>query len=101
MTAESLLGGCIIASVINVLLLVPLLAVYIGNYRVMRSPMLLGLMIFILFLMLHNLAFVYSLATMSSLIPSTVTPHLLAFSLLETGGIAAFLAITFGLNKFV
>jgi len=101
LAAQDLLAGCVIASVVNVLLLIPLLAVYLGNYRVMRSRILLGLMIFVGFLMLHNLAFVYSLTTMSSLYPTSVTPHLLVFSLLETLGILALLAITVGLNRFV
>jgi len=73
----------IILAVINVLLILPLLYVYIRNYAKMKSTFTLGLLIFVLLFLVHNLLYLYFAITMMPYYASDAQLFGFIFNLLQ------------------
>jgi hypothetical protein len=78
---------------LNTLLALVLGGVYVRNYRQLKSPFTLGLLLFALFLVVHNGAALYYFATMMPFYAGLETVVLLE-NLLQVGALATLVAAT-------
>jgi hypothetical protein len=81
-------------AVLNTVLAVVLLAVYARNHRELRSPFTLGLVLFALFLLVHNGMDVAHMAMDMPILVQGNEPVMLAEGLLQAGALGSLLAAT-------
>jgi len=79
---------------LNALLALVLGAVYVRNHREIRSPFTLGLLLFALFLVLHDATVVYGYVTMMPIMTALGDGFLLVENLLQTAGLVALVSAT-------
>jgi hypothetical protein len=78
-------------SFLNVLLLLGLLAVYVGSYRKIRAEFTAGLIFFSAIFLIQNLLAVYSYVAMFMYFASGVGGLVLAITVAQTAGLAVLL----------
>ena len=76
---------------VNAALSSGLLFVYVLSYRKVRAPFTLGLLLFALFFLLHNLLAAYAYFTMMSVVNEALQPYLAAIMGLEATALALML----------
>ncbi|HEV8359587.1 MAG TPA: hypothetical protein VGR28_03925 [Candidatus Thermoplasmatota archaeon] len=79
---------------IDTVLAIVLGGVYVRNHREIRSPFTLGLLLFALFLVVHNGLQVYHFLTMMPYFIATGEGLLFAENVLQTAGLVALVAAT-------
>jgi len=79
---------------LNGILTLALAFVYARNHRQIRSPFTLGLLLFALFLALHNGVVLYHLLTMMTVFASLGEPLLLVENVLQAGALVFLLRAT-------
>lgn len=92
MTAVGLIS--LVLAALNCILAIVLGAVYWRNHRDIRSPFTLGLLLFAVFLVVHNALIVYHAFTMMTSASSFDEGLLLTEELLQTGASATLLVAT-------
>ncbi len=83
-----------ILTAVSALLLAALMAIYIRNMRKMRSPFLVGLMLFASLFFVQNLISLYYYATMMAYYVPAVETHVFLLTLLETVAFGILLAMS-------
>ncbi|MBI5046559.1 hypothetical protein HZC07_02400 [Candidatus Micrarchaeota archaeon] len=83
-----------VVSIINSILLIFLLAVYVKNYKAMKSKFSLGLAIFALMLLAQNLASIYFQTAMIDYYSKTVSGFALVLNVLESLSLLSLVYIT-------
>jgi hypothetical protein len=91
--SELMLASVALAA-LDALLAVVLAAVYVRNHRELRSPFTLGLVLFALFLVLHNAMVVYHFVTMMPQFIATNELWLLGENALQTAALVALVSAT-------
>lgn len=79
---------------LNTLLALALGAIYLRNHREIKSPFTLGLLLFALFLVVHNGTVVYHFLTMMPYIVATGELYVLAEGVLQTAALGTLLHAT-------
>jgi hypothetical protein len=82
-----------IVSMVNVVILVMLLAVYANIYRKIRATFTIGLMVFAGMLLLHNVIAIYGYFTMAPLYSSDLLPYFVGIHIAELAGLIALLKV--------
>ena len=81
-----------VVSVVNIAILLGLLAIYARSFRRIQSSFTIGLVLFALFLLIHNGLGVFSYVFMDGYFDATIAPFMLSLSSAELVG----LSILFG-----
>lgn len=89
--AGIMLQAAALFSFLNVLLLLGLLAIYVGSYRRVRAEFTAGLIFFSAIFLVQNLLAVYSYVAMFMYFASGVEGLVLAVAVAETAGLAVLL----------
>jgi hypothetical protein len=89
--AGMMLQAAAFFSFLNVLLLLGLLAVYVGSYRKIRAEFTAGLIFFSAIFLIQNLLAVYSYVAMFMYFASGVGGLVLAITVAQTAGLAVLL----------
>jgi hypothetical protein len=87
------MGINVALAALNVLLALVLATVYVRNYRQVKSPFTLGLLLFALFLVVHDGTAVYYFLTMMPFYSGLETVMLVE-NLLQAGALAALVSAT-------
>jgi hypothetical protein len=82
-----------IVSMVNVVILVMLLAVYANIYRKIRATFTIGLMVFASMLLLHNVIAIYGYFAMASLYSNDLLPYFVGIHIAELAGLIALLKV--------
>ena len=82
-----------IVSMVNVVILVMLLAVYAKIYRKIRASFTIGLMVFAGMLLLHNVIAIYGYFTMAPLYSNDLLPYFVGIHIAELAGLRALLKV--------
>lgn len=82
-----------IVSMVNVVILVMLLAVYAKIYRKIRASFTIGLMVFAGMLLLHNVIAIYGYFTMAPLYSNDLLPYFVGIHIAELAGLIALLKV--------
>jgi membrane-bound metal-dependent hydrolase YbcI (DUF457 family) len=83
-----------IVSMVNVVILVMLLAVYANIYRKIRATFTIGLMVFAGMLLLHNIIAIYGYFAMAPLYSDDLLPYFVGIHIAELAGLIALLKVT-------
>ena len=81
-------------AVASIALLLGLLYIYVGNYRSLRSPFSIGLIVFATLFLLENLAAMYFYVAMSEWAGAGVAVPMLALNAAELVGFATLLYVS-------
>lgn len=82
-----------IVSMVNVVILVMLLAVYANIYRKVRATFTIGLMVFAGMLLLHNIIAIYGYFAMAPLYSDDLLPYFVGIHIAELAGLIALLKV--------
>jgi hypothetical protein len=82
-----------IVSMVNVVILVMLLAVYANIYRKIRATFTIGLMVFAGMLLLHNVIAIYGYFAMAPLYSNDLLPYFVGIHIAELAGLIALLKV--------
>jgi hypothetical protein len=82
-----------IVSMVNVVILVMLLAVYANIYRKIRATFTIGLMVFAGMLLLHNIIAIYGYFAMAPLYSDDLLPYFVGIHIAELAGLIALLKV--------
>jgi hypothetical protein len=82
-----------IVSMVNVVILVMLLAVYANIYRKIRATFTIGLMVFASMLLLHNVIAIYGYFAMAPLYSNDLLPYFVGIHIAELAGLIALLKV--------
>jgi hypothetical protein len=82
-----------IVSMVNVVILVMLLAVYVNIYRKIRATFTIGLMVFAGMLLLHNIIAIYGYFAMAPLYSDDLLPYFVGIHIAELAGLIALLKV--------
>ncbi|MDQ3969942.1 MAG: hypothetical protein M3275_16285 [Thermoproteota archaeon] len=82
-----------IVSIVNVVILIMLLAVYANIYRKIRATFTIGLMVFAGMLMLHNAIAIYGYFAMAPLYSDDLLPYFVGIHIAELAGLIALLKV--------
>jgi membrane-bound metal-dependent hydrolase YbcI (DUF457 family) len=82
-----------IVSMVNVVILVMLLAVYANIYRKIRATFTIGLMVFSAMLLLHNMIDIYGYFAMAPLYSNDLLPYFVGIHIAELAGLIALLKV--------
>jgi hypothetical protein len=91
---EALITANAIVALTTIAILIALLVLYIRVYKSSRTKFTIGLMLFVSFLMLHNIIAVYGYFMMEPLYAEALIPYFLAIHVAELAGLSVLLRIT-------
>ncbi len=90
----NLINWATLISIVNIILLLALLFIYVRNYKAVKSKFCLGLILFVLVLLAHNIFAVYSELTFMDYCIFEGSKFPLTLNILEMLGIATLLYVT-------
>lgn len=90
MAEMAMLATAALAAV-NAALALGLLAVYLKSFTKTRAPFTVGLILFALFFLAHNVLSVYAYISMMELVPSALAPYMLVIMAFEAVGLGVML----------
>lgn len=78
----------------NIAILIALLFLYVRVYRSSKAKFTIGLILFVILLMLHNIIAVYGYFMMEPLYAEALIPYFFAIHIAELAGLSVLLRIT-------
>ena len=91
---EPLIIANAIVAFANIAILIALLFLYVRVYRSSKAKFTIGLILFVILLMLHNIIAVYGYFMMEPLYAEALIPYFFAIHIAELAGLSVLLRIT-------
>lgn len=91
---EPLITANAIVAFANIAILIALLFLYVRVYRSSKAKFTIGLILFVILLMLHNIIAVYGYFMMEPLYAEALIPYFFAIHIAELAGLSVLLRIT-------